>query len=103
MRPAYYTERRLSRNGIAPQPFWQYVKAKNIKRKPRHAAAGGIAAVLAILMGELVHFPVMDPVIQIFTGAFIGLAVGLLLEFLLVYEAVKPDAGAKIPASGQVK
>lgn len=84
---AYYAEKSLSRNGPALLPFWQYVKAKNIKRKPRHVVAGAAAAVLAMLMGEFVHFPVMNPAMQIFGGALIGLAVGLLVEYSLGPDA----------------
>jgi len=100
---AYYAEKRLSRTGAAPQPYWLYVKGKAIKRKPRHFVASGAAAMLAMLVGEVVYSPRINAAVQIFTGVLIGLAVGLVIEYLLADEADKVDGGTTIPVSDQAK
>jgi hypothetical protein len=54
-------------------------------------------------VGEVVYSPRINAAVQIFTGVLIGLAVGLVIEYLLADEADKVDGGTTIPVSDQAK
>jgi len=90
----YLFEMRESMKAAGFSSYWEYVQAREAGRKIiRHGAAGGLTALVVLLLEEFTRFPSIDPALQIILGVLAGLAAGLLVEYPFNIEMGKTDGG----------